>query len=299
MKDIKTQFDQFEVPVDEQGWESIAKDGSVIKYNKARRLHRWATISIPVAAIAIVAVITAVTLSKPKDVNTQTKTGEVVETATIATTQQQESAVVTHASQKPSLESQPVDNPTMPTSTTINVSNEVTDISIVEPNLALKHTPVIHVPAISNPSKTPQTGNSTISVPTPAASTQATYSQPISIPEQTIEQPIVSKSLNENSEDQTSNYNIYIPNSFTPNGDGKNDLFKAVADFPVKDYEMSIFSRSGDRVFTTRNIETGWDGQKYGAVMQEDIYIYIIKYTDPDGKMSTRKGQVLLLKQSR
>lgn len=293
MKDIKAQFDQHEAPVDEQAWENIAQDERVVKYNKARRLRRWATISIP-AALTIVAVVTAIALHEPKEVVTQANTGKVTERAAQQTNSNSVNAVESNITQNQNVGEQPATVSTQQALTT-NVTNEVAAPANADVKPTVAQVPVVHTPVASAPNKTTLAQNNNATQTAPSTNAKRPDSQPSSAPTQTITKAENSNTLPEN-EVPTTNYNLYIPNSFTPNGDGKNDLFKVVADFPVQNYEMTIFSRSGDRVFTTRDIETGWDGQKYGSVMQEGAYVYVIKYTDPDGKTSSRKGQVILLK---
>ncbi|HRD40555.1 MAG TPA: gliding motility-associated C-terminal domain-containing protein, partial [Bacteroidia bacterium] len=53
-------------------------------------------------------------------------------------------------------------------------------------------------------------------------------------------------------------FGIYIPNAFTPNGDGLNDFFQPKG-FGIKDYELEIFDRWGERIFNTKVFEEGWD----------------------------------------
>ncbi len=74
---------------------------------------------------------------------------------------------------------------------------------------------------------------------------------------------------------------MWIPDAFTPNGDGKNDLFQVVAK-NVKDFEMIIFDRWGNKIYELHDVNGGWDGKAHqGAVIaQEDVYIYQIIYTD-------------------
>jgi gliding motility-associated-like protein len=55
------------------------------------------------------------------------------------------------------------------------------------------------------------------------------------------------------------NYTLFVPNSFTPNGDGLNDVFIPLAQ-SVKEYEMTIFNRWGLKVFNSLQLDYGWDG---------------------------------------
>jgi len=70
---------------------------------------------------------------------------------------------------------------------------------------------------------------------------------------------------------------LYIPNTFTPNGDGVNDEFKPKGDGLTK-YEMLIYDRWGNMVFYSDDINKGWSGKANGGrdVAQEDAYVYVI-----------------------
>lgn len=70
---------------------------------------------------------------------------------------------------------------------------------------------------------------------------------------------------------------LYVPNSFTPNGDGINDFFKVEGD-GIKKLEMFIYDRWGQLIFQTNDIYKGWDGKANGGsdVAQIDSYVYVI-----------------------
>ncbi|HTA81889.1 MAG TPA: SBBP repeat-containing protein [Bacteroidia bacterium] len=76
-------------------------------------------------------------------------------------------------------------------------------------------------------------------------------------------------------------FTIYIPNAFSPNGDGLNDVFAPKGDY-ICDYEMYIFDRWGMTLYYTTDLSKGWDGTVFGSTnsVQEDTYIYLIKVTD-------------------
>lgn len=77
---------------------------------------------------------------------------------------------------------------------------------------------------------------------------------------------------------------IFIPNAFSPNGDGINDIFKPILT-NVVDYEISIFNRWGEKVFYSENPEKGWDGFIQGKKASNGVYLYILNYsgfTDED-----------------
>ncbi|MGB3947874.1 MAG: gliding motility-associated C-terminal domain-containing protein, partial [Bacteroidia bacterium] len=76
-------------------------------------------------------------------------------------------------------------------------------------------------------------------------------------------------------------FTFYIPNAFTPNGDGVNDIFAGKGMFIIQ-YEMLIFDRWGDLVFETNDYNKQWDGKanKGTKMAQRDVYVYKIKVTD-------------------
>lgn len=74
-------------------------------------------------------------------------------------------------------------------------------------------------------------------------------------------------------------YTLYIPNAFTPNHDGENDVFMAYGTY-VCGFEMYIFDRWGQPLYHSTDMTKGWDGTVGGTRAQEDTYIYLIKATD-------------------
>jgi gliding motility-associated-like protein len=75
---------------------------------------------------------------------------------------------------------------------------------------------------------------------------------------------------------------LYIPNSFTPNDDGLNDLFKAYAsNNQLKDFRLRIFDRFGELVFESEDINEGWNGGFVGSTyfVQNDVYVYQVEVT--------------------
>jgi gliding motility-associated-like protein len=76
---------------------------------------------------------------------------------------------------------------------------------------------------------------------------------------------------------------FYVPNTFTPNGDGRNDFFTPVfSRIDSSAFSMQIFDRWGNEIFKTTTPGDYWDGRAYrrGPVVQEDVYAYVITYRD-------------------
>ena len=87
---------------------------------------------------------------------------------------------------------------------------------------------------------------------------------------------------------------LYVPNAFTPNGDGNNDVFVPKGKY-LKNYKMTIFNRWGEIVFYT-DTYSGWDGTFKGDPALIDSYAYAITATDIWGGETTKRGTVTLLK---
>jgi gliding motility-associated-like protein len=90
-------------------------------------------------------------------------------------------------------------------------------------------------------------------------------------------------------------YALWIPNSFTPNNDGKNDAFM-VKGFGYSDFTMDIFNRWGDHIFSTANDSEGWDGSYNGTVAAMDVYVYQVQIKDVFGNPHTYNGRVTLVR---
>lgn len=88
--------------------------------------------------------------------------------------------------------------------------------------------------------------------------------------------------------------NVFIPNVFTPNQDGKNDYFTALSN-SIDKQEMWIFSQWGDMLFHSNNRE-GWDGRLNGQLQPVGVYIYIFKLQMLDGTIQNKKGTVNLVR---
>jgi gliding motility-associated-like protein len=87
-------------------------------------------------------------------------------------------------------------------------------------------------------------------------------------------------------------YTFYIPNSFTPNGDGKNDIFTIKGQF-IGTYEIQIFDRWGKVIFSQVNTEgVQWDGNQ----VPDGVYIYSIKVSDVGGKEHKYKGTLSVIR---
>ncbi len=70
---------------------------------------------------------------------------------------------------------------------------------------------------------------------------------------------------------------VYIPKAFTPNGDNINDIF-SIDLHNAYDYNLTIISRSGEKIFETIEPNKGWDGSFGSSKAPEGIYLFAVKY---------------------
>ncbi len=89
---------------------------------------------------------------------------------------------------------------------------------------------------------------------------------------------------------------IYMPTAFTPGDDGRNDIIRPVMGFQYVLKEFSVFNRWGERVFSTRERNKGWDGKWRGRLQDPGAYIWTIKVADAQGKIIEKKGTVTLIR---
>lgn len=71
----------------------------------------------------------------------------------------------------------------------------------------------------------------------------------------------------------------YIPNAFSPNGDGVNDLFQAFATCSFTSYDLQIFNRWGELLHHSQAPEEGWNGRSRGKLVEQGMYMYALKYS--------------------
>lgn len=89
---------------------------------------------------------------------------------------------------------------------------------------------------------------------------------------------------------------VYMPQSFTPNADGLNDLFGPEYLAPVKDYYFTIFNRWGEKIFETKDPTVKWDGTYLGQAVMEGVYTYTLNVVFQNYDRKRINGMVTLLK---
>jgi gliding motility-associated-like protein len=88
-----------------------------------------------------------------------------------------------------------------------------------------------------------------------------------------------------------------LPNAFSPNGDGLNDYFSPVYFGTVNQYNLNVYNRYGERIFSSQKAEQGWDGTHKGIVPAElGVYYYHCRFYCPLRGYVELKGDVSLLR---
>lgn len=88
---------------------------------------------------------------------------------------------------------------------------------------------------------------------------------------------------------------LYIPNVFTPNGDGKNEIFNVGAT-NIKEFDMEIFDRWGLKMYSTNDISKGWDGKVRNLDVPQGVYFYLITAKGIDNVIINKQGSLTLLR---
>ncbi len=89
----------------------------------------------------------------------------------------------------------------------------------------------------------------------------------------------------------SSDFNLFVPDAFTPNDDGLNDIFMPKGN-GISKYNLSIYDRWGNRIFETSDPATGWSGPVNGDNSADNVYQWLIECTDTHGKTKTLTGHV-------
>jgi gliding motility-associated-like protein len=91
--------------------------------------------------------------------------------------------------------------------------------------------------------------------------------------------------------------NVWIPNAFTPNGDGLNDYFKVESSGEFAGFNLAIYNRWGNLVFESNNPMVIWDGKSNGNDAEAGIYTYILTYSGKDIKQKKQlKGRLSIIR---
>lgn len=298
-------------PVSEQEWESIVHDKRYVKkFGRKTGLSPKgrAALIIGAAAVLLTVPILISTLSH-KSNDTVQNNRHVTRTAapqqeTVNETTPAVSQMTTNTAAETKKNETPQILPSA-SSTTISASTheQSTLAAVTEARIPGNSQPA---PATKPATSTVITSQPTemVNIKPKSTSSPIVPSDKKSQPDVAVNRPQAANSIAEESQPttekslelpETEAEEFFIPSAFTPNGDGLNDLFKVQANFVPNTFEMSIFNRKGELMFLTQDMGIGWDGQFHGKTLPNGVYVCIIKYTDNQGNIQKKQGQVMLL----
>jgi len=92
-------------------------------------------------------------------------------------------------------------------------------------------------------------------------------------------------------------FGIYVPNAFTPDGNGENDIFGPKGfGISEKGYVFRIFDRWGEKIFESKDMYRGWNGTFKGKMVPVGAYVWRVDFVDVNGKKHQQVGKVSILK---
>jgi gliding motility-associated-like protein len=90
--------------------------------------------------------------------------------------------------------------------------------------------------------------------------------------------------------------NFSYPNAFTPNNDGRNDVFRVITYGNDADFSLSVYNRWGQRIYYSGNAKEGWDGRVNGKDADAGTYFYVLKAKCLTGHEENQKGEFTLIR---
>ena len=95
----------------------------------------------------------------------------------------------------------------------------------------------------------------------------------------------------------TPQHQLYVPNAFTPNGDGVNDFWEAFGFKTAWTFcSVSVFDRWGEKVFESDDIDFKWDGKYRGNYVEPGEFVYELKVVFVDGYATENKGTITVIR---
>ena len=299
---FKEQFDQFEAPVSDGLWDKIQQNPGWQQHLRRQKIRN---LSIYAVLAVIVISSCAVLLHQRNNIDNQDIEISAIEEENFSEAPQSTTTAQSNDNNDSTPEvsadetSIPADSApeTAVDPTVQSSSNAPETMTPVEdtPNIIIPATTEHAVPqdnAVTNEKASEKAANNNNSNKN---STQASESNNKSNNTPgSNESPTNTPNTNENTNPNNSLFSI--PNAFTPNGDGLNDVFKPVTSADIYQYQLDIFAMSGQHIFTSRSLEYGWNGEFQGGAQNSGNYIYVIKYKDNSGREHIDKGQLLLIR---
>jgi gliding motility-associated-like protein len=91
------------------------------------------------------------------------------------------------------------------------------------------------------------------------------------------------------------NKDVFVPNVFSPDGDGRNDQLFIYGNY-IASVEMQIFNQWGQHMATLTSTNQGWDGKYKGSAQPVGVYLYVLRAVLKDGRTVRTKGSITLIR---
>ena len=275
---FEKRFENFEQTPPEESWSNIQSNLSKTKFN-------WLAFSTIIGAIVLISLTTILFLPTNSDKTIQKDTINNKEINPNANTQKEEKGLIAKN------DNQLFDNSKQDINTNFdNLSSENTSTSnsiLLVPTTKKINTPVENSFQLKEVAKV-----SHKDIDLDYTSLKDNQTNETLEVERDIQNNIENKVSSE--EDTISQFRLYIPNGFTPTLESNNIFKPAYAS--LISYEMSIYHRNGNLVFTSKDINYGWNGHYKGKLCEQGAYVYIVKFINLNGEQFVQKGTVNLIR---
>ncbi|MPL79615.1 hypothetical protein SDC9_25499 [bioreactor metagenome] len=275
---FEKRFENFEQTPPQESWSNIQSNLYKTKFN-------WLAFSTIIGAIVLVSLTTILFLPTNSDKTIQKDTINNKEINPNANTQNEEKGLIAKN------DNQLFDNSKQDINTNFdNLSSENTSTSnsiLLVPTTKKINTPVENSFQLKEVAKVSHKDIDLDYISLKDNQTNETLEV-----ERDIQNNIENKVSSE--EDTISQFRLYIPNGFTPTLESNNIFKPAYAS--LISYEMSIYHRNGNLVFTSKDINYGWNGHYKGKLCEQGAYVYIVKFINLNGEQFVQKGTVNLIR---
>lgn len=275
---FEKRFENFEQTPPEESWSNIQSNLSKTKFN-------WLAFSTIIGAIVLISLTTILFLPTNSDKTIQKDTINNKEINPNANTQNEEKGLIAKN------DNQLFDNSKQDINTNFdNLSSENTSTSnsiLLVPTTKKINTPVENSFQLKEVAKV-----SHKDIDLDYTSLKDNQTNETLEVERDIQNNIENKVSSE--EDTISQFRLYIPNGFTPTLESNNIFKPAYAS--LISYEMSIYHRNGNLVFTSKDINYGWNGHYKGKLCEQGAYVYTVKFINLNGEQFVQKGTVNLIR---
>lgn len=275
---FEKRFENFEQTPPQESWSNIQSNLSKTKFN-------WLAFSTIIGAIVLVSLTTILFLPTNSNKTVQKDTINNKEINPNVNTQNEEKGLITKN------DNQLFDNSKQDINTNFdNLSSENTSTSnsiLLVPTTKKINTPVENSFQLKEVAKV-----SHKDIDLDYTSLKDNQTNETLEVERDIQNNIENKVSSE--EDTISQFRLYIPNGFTPTLESNNIFKPAYAS--LISYEMSIYHRNGNLVFTSKDINYGWNGHYKGKLCEQGAYVYIVKFINLNGEQFVQKGTVNLIR---